>query len=158
MKPTNLTIISGGQTGADRAALDWAIAHGIPHGGWCPKGRIAEDGVIPDTYCLKEAPSAEYAQRTMWNIRDSDATLILSISPVLTGGSKRTLNYATELGKPCLHLVRGMDPALVADFLRRNVVQSLNVAGPRSSKEPEIYDFVIWVLNKVLNIETEQAP
>lgn len=94
----------------------------------------------------------------MWNIRDSDATLILSISPVLTGGSKRTLDYADKLGKPCLHLVRRMDPILVGDFIQRNVVQTLNVAGPRSSKEPAVYHFVLWVLNKALNIEVEQAP
>lgn len=146
-----LTIISGGQTGADRAALDWAIAHGIPHGGWCPKGRIAEDGVIQDTYRLREATSPEYPERTLWNIRDSDATLILSISPDLTGGSKRTLNYAIELGKPHLHLIRSMAPILLVDFLRRHRVQRLNVAGPRASKEPEVYDFVLWVLNEALS-------
>jgi Circularly permutated YpsA SLOG family len=150
MRPANLKIISGGQTGADRAALDWAIAHNIPHGGWCPQGRIAEDGVIPDTYSLKESPSPDYPQRTMWNIRDSDATLILSISPVLTGGSKRTLDYATELGKPCLHLIPGMNPTIVIDFLQENKVQTLNVAGPRASKEPQVYDFVVWVLSETL--------
>ncbi|MGI8605082.1 MAG: YpsA SLOG family protein [Verrucomicrobiales bacterium] len=68
MKP--IRIISGGQTGADRAALDWAIANGVPHGGWCPKGRLAEDGPIPDRYQLTETPTANYLQRNEWNVRD----------------------------------------------------------------------------------------
>src|SRR2546423_13574935 len=67
-------IVSGGQTGADRAALDFALAHKIPQGGWCPKGRRAEDGVIEPCYRLVETPSSRYSQRTAWNVRDSDAT------------------------------------------------------------------------------------
>jgi predicted Rossmann-fold nucleotide-binding protein len=74
-----ITIISGGQTGADRAALDFAIEHGIPHGGWCPRGRIAEDGPIPLCYSLRETPSRRYAQRTEWNVRDSHATVVFTI-------------------------------------------------------------------------------
>ena len=72
-------IISGGQTGADCAALDFAIEHGIPHGGWCPGGRLAEDGPIDARYQLKETPSANYTQRTEWNVRDSDGTVVFSI-------------------------------------------------------------------------------
>ena len=71
-------IISGGQIGVDRAALDWAIAHNIQHGGWCPTGRRAEDGIIPERYRLREAPGRNYQQRTKWNVRDSDATLIVT--------------------------------------------------------------------------------
>ena len=97
-------IISGGQTGADRAALDWAIANGIEHGGWCPQGRLAEDGVITAQYDLRETPKADYLQRTEWNVRDSDATVIISIAPVLTGGSLATKDLATAHQKPCLHL------------------------------------------------------
>jgi hypothetical protein len=74
-------IVSGGQTGADRAALDWALAHGVPCGGWCPKGRKAEDGPIDLKYSLKETPSESYIQRTEWNVRDSDATILFSIEP-----------------------------------------------------------------------------
>ncbi len=81
-------IISGGQTGADRAALDFAIARGIPHGGWCPRGRLAEDGTIPALYQLSETPGPDHAQRTEWNVRDSDGTVIFSIAPALTGGSR----------------------------------------------------------------------
>ncbi len=73
-------IVSGGQTGADRAALDFAIDHGIPHGGWCPRGRKCEDGTIADCYKLNETPSAEYPQRTEWNVRDSDGTVVFSMS------------------------------------------------------------------------------
>ena len=69
-------IVSGGQTGADRAALDWAIERGIPHGGWCPRGRRAEDGRIDRRYALRETPAHDYQQRTRWNVRDSDGTLI----------------------------------------------------------------------------------
>src|SRR2546428_7239726 len=96
-------IISGGQTGADRAALDFAIARGIPHGGWCPRGRLAEDGVISDRYQLTETPSANSAQRTEGNVRDSDGTVIFSIGPKLTGGSKQTAEFARQHRKPCLH-------------------------------------------------------
>jgi hypothetical protein len=87
-------IVSGGQTGADRAALDFAVAHGIPHGGWCPKGRKAEDGTIDQRYQMNETPSADYGQRTEWNVRDSDGALVFSISATLTGGSRKTLELA----------------------------------------------------------------
>src|SRR5229473_8136967 len=97
-------IISGGQTGADRAALDWAIENGVPHGGWCPKGRLAEDGRIDIRYQLQEAPSSGYPQRTEWNVRDSDGTVIFSIAPVLTGGSKQTVNLAMKHQKPLFHI------------------------------------------------------
>jgi hypothetical protein len=80
MKP--IKIVSGGQTGADRAALDWALAHNVPCGGWCPKGRKSEDGPIDPKYLLKETPLAAYLQRTEWNVRDSDATVLFSIAPV----------------------------------------------------------------------------
>src|SRR5215469_17702424 len=86
----HLTIISGGQTGADRAVLDWAIDRGIPHGGWCPRGRRAEDAPLESRYGLKETPSEDYAQRTKWNVRDSDGTVIFSLKPQLIGGSELT--------------------------------------------------------------------
>ena len=80
-----MKIISGGQTGADRAALDFAIDHGIEHGGWCPKGRWAEDGAIAERYPLKETPSADVAQRTEWNARDSDGTLVITEGAPVAG-------------------------------------------------------------------------
>src|SRR6478672_11962562 len=115
----NITIISGGQTGADRAALDFAIANGISHGGWCPRQRRAEDGVIPAQYSLRETPSTHYSQRTEWNVRDSDATVVFSIKPQLTGGTRLTLELANRLGKPVLLLNRdGDDAQSAADQLR----------------------------------------
>lgn len=145
-----ISIVSGGQTGVDRAALDWAIARGVPHGGWCPLGRRAEDGVIPDRYRLRETPSAEYAERTEWNVRDSDATLIVSIAPELEGGSRLTRTIAARHGKPCLHVARaGADAARVRDFLVRHGVRVLNLAGPRASKEPDAYAFTMELLESV---------
>src|SRR5438105_2044217 len=90
----DMKIISGGQTGADRAALDFAIARGIAHGGWCPRGRLAEDGRIEERYQLMETPSKDPIQRTEWNARDSDATLVFSIARQLTGGSRKTVELA----------------------------------------------------------------
>jgi len=98
-------IVSGGQTGADRRALDFAIERGIPHGGWCPRGRKAEDGSLNTRYRLRETPSSSYPQRTEWNVRDSDGTAVFSISPVLTGGSKKTVDLAHKHRKPVVHIV-----------------------------------------------------
>jgi hypothetical protein len=100
-------IVSGGQTGADRAALDWALSHNLPSGGWCPKGRKAEDGAIDSKYPLKESSSASYVHRTELNVRDSDATVLFSLAPKLTGGSKKTVDFAKKHNKPCLHLHSG---------------------------------------------------
>jgi len=145
-------IVSGGQTGADRAALDFAIDHGIPHGGWCPKGRLAEDGAIDPHYQLTETPSSCYSQRTRWNVRDSDGTLIFSIAARLQGGSKDTMDLARKLKKPVLHLWR--DDALDAPekalrrFIRDNKILVLNIAGSRGSTEPEVAAFVTQVLKR----------
>src|SRR3954462_12829698 len=111
-KRADITIVSGGQTGADRAALDWAIANGIRHGGWCPRGRLAEDGVIPDFYKLRETVSTEYAVRTERNICDSDGTVIFTVGEQWAGGSKDTAAIATRLKKPWMHLSRttAIDP------------------------------------------------
>ena len=132
-------IVSGGQTGVDRAALDAAIALGIAHGGWCPRGRLAEDGRIRRRYRLKETPSAIYAQRTEWNLRDSDGTLIINRGP-LDGGTWYTAQLAARYRKPLLilQLERRIDPARVRAWLRRNRIGILNVAGPRESKRPGI--------------------
>ena len=100
-------LVSGGQTGVDRAALDAALELGVPCGGWCPKGRKAEDGTVPDRYPLTETPSGSYSQRTRWNIRDSDATLVLSWGKP-TGGVLLTLNECRKVGKP--HLVIDQNP------------------------------------------------
>src|SRR3989304_5681242 len=94
-------IVTGGQTGVDRGALDAAIARGIPHGGWCPQGRLAEDGRIPDLYQIQENDSPDYTIRTERNVLDSDATLILCRGP-LSGGTLLTFHFAKQHQKPCL--------------------------------------------------------
>jgi hypothetical protein len=147
-------IVSGGQTGADRAALDFALEGGIPHGGWCPKGRKAEDGCLASHYQLEETPSSRYSQRTEWNVRDSDGTVIFSVAAQLAGGSKKTVAMAHEYGKPQLHILRrvnGRDAAEhLSRFLREHKIRTLNVAGPRASEEPEVYGFVKKVLSEAL--------
>jgi hypothetical protein len=139
-----LKIISGGQTGADRAALDWAIKRGFQIGGWCPQGRLAEDGPIADTYPLKETPTSEYAERTRWNVRDADGTVIFSIAKELSGGSLATKHFARQLHKPWLHLSRATrDPAnRLRAFVEKHQIHVLNVAGPRASVEPKVGEFV----------------
>jgi hypothetical protein len=145
-------IVSGGQTGADRAALDWAIERGIPHGGWCPKGRRAEDGPIDGRYQLNETPSANYVQRTELNARDSDATVVFSIGEMVTGGSRKTVELARKQGRPVLHLSRAssasVPDAALRCFIEEHGIKVLNVAGPRASKEPEVAAFVKEVLER----------
>jgi hypothetical protein len=152
-------IISGGQTGADRAALDFAIEHGIPCGGWCPKGRRSEDGPIPAKYKLEETPSRDYPQRTEWNVRDSDGTAIFSIAPVLTGGSLKTIRLAERHEKPVVHISRERDSEKAAEklasFIGGKKIRVLNVAGPRASKEPDVEAFVEWVLSRALRTESD---
>ncbi len=147
-------IISGGQTGVDRAALDWAISAGVKHGGWCPKGRLAEDGLIPSHYDLTETPSEDYAVRTQWNVRDSDATVIMSMHKTIAGGTALTQMLAVALGKPWIHVHAdtGIDQATrqVQDFLREHSVKILNVAGPRESEAPDLGRFVKDVLSRLL--------
>ncbi len=157
----NISIISGGQTGADRAALDFAIARGISHGGWCPRRRRAEDGIIPPQYLLRETPTTHYSQRTAWNVRDSDATAIFTIGPHVSGGTRLTLELAERLGKPTLHLsrVKAFDfdesatsaAATLKTFLDEYRVRILNVAGPRASQEPKIGAFVRAVLDRAFS-------
>jgi hypothetical protein len=141
-----MKIISGGQTGADRAALDVAMEKGIPHGGWVPKGRMAEDGAIPAYYRLTEMESESYPQRTEKNVLTGDGTLIISFGP-LSGGSALTENLAFRHGRPCLVLdlekTRAAEgAAAVENWLRQNRISVLNVAGPRASGEPRIYGAV----------------
>lgn len=150
MAGDGFVLVSGGQTGADRAGLDWAIAQDIRHGGWCPRGRKTEDGVLPDCYQLKETPASGYLQRTEWNVRDSDATLIFTLDDGLDGGSKRTAAFADRLGKPWLHVRPGVHPKYVARFLVRHGVKTLNVAGKRESVAPGIGELVRLVLSQAV--------
>ena len=149
-------IISGGQTGADRAALDWAIDNGIPHGGWCPAGRLAEDGAIHYKYNLWETSKADYLQRTEWNVRDSDATVIFSIKADLMGGSLATQKLADKHLKASLHLTSLQSPVENATqlrgFIRKHEIKVLNIAGPRASGEPELRSLVQTVLDELFEI------
>ncbi len=144
-----MKIISGGQTGVDRAALDWAIQHDIPHGGWCPRGRRAEDGTIPEKYQLEETPSDEYAQRTEWNVRDSDITLIFADSLPLTGGTLLTKELAERYHKPCHVQLNEENSVLLMSFLQKHQPQTLNIAGPRASAAPDIGAWVQRVLDAI---------
>jgi hypothetical protein len=163
-------IVSGGQTGVDRAALDAARAWGIPCGGWCPAGRGAEDGIIPDIYPLREtpvdpragAPADSHAERTRFNVRDSDATLIIAPAPCrdLKGGTRTTIDAARELAKPLLVIeldLGELDPGVLdpgeldfgvaplgealgrlGEWVGSEAVCVLNVAGPRESEHKGI--------------------
>lgn len=145
----NLKIISGGQTGVDRAALEGAIAHGLDYGGWCPCGGWAEDfptppGLLAHYPKLQETPSPDPAQRTEWNVRDSTATLILLRSEdwQRSSGTQLTQAIATQLGKP-LQIIN-LDEAITLDPLRAWLptlpeTPTLNIAGPRESESPGIY-------------------
>ncbi len=146
-------LISGGQTGVDRAALDVALAGELLIGGWCPKGRLAEDGIIPMIYPLLETPSPHYAQRTRWNVRDADATLVL-IRNVPTGGTALTIHTARRLHKPyrVIDLTTKPDPTAVASWISQAGMIVLNVAGPRESTCPGIYREAFDWLQEMLGI------
>lgn len=147
-------IISGGQTGADRAALDLAIKFDIPHGGWIPLGRKTEAGPLPMHYSLSEMKSSDYPKRTRQNIIDSHGTVIISRGQ-LSGGSKLTLTFSKVVGKPnCyLDLFRQdhFEAAMVLQsFILENQIEVLNVAGPRASSDPNIYHDVKSILESVV--------
>lgn len=147
-------IVSGGQTGADRAALDFAIRHNMPHGGWVPKGRRAEDGPLPRHYLLDEMPTTGYPERTKRNVIESDGTVIISYGRLI-GGSGLTRKYAIEHGRPWLHLdmahLSEEDAATTLKaWLGEHDVRVLNVAGPRASDNPHIYDVTLRVLELTL--------
>ena len=144
-------IISGGQTGVDRAALDVALELGILIGGWCPQGRRAEDGRIPRRYPLRETPSSRYGQRTAWNVRDSDATLILTVGPLTRGTAfthKLTHTYSRPVYVVDLAETRAVSP--VRRWLAKHKVRTLNIAGPRVSTVAGIDELAAKFLGKLL--------
>jgi len=145
-------IVSGGQTGVDRGALDAAIELGIEHGGWCPLGRIAEDGVIPAVYHLQESDSPDYPVRTEQNVIDSDGTLIL-YRVRLWGGTELTRRLAVKLKKPFLlvDLAQAVDLAAIRQWLVQNEIRVLNVAGPRESNYPDIGQAARYIIQRLLS-------
>ncbi|MBL8888855.1 MAG: putative molybdenum carrier protein [Planctomycetaceae bacterium] len=132
-------IVSGGQTGVDRAALAVAVFLEIPHGGWCPLGRRAEDGAIPACYDLHETESPNYAVRTEQNILDSDGTLILTRGRI-SGGTALTINLAKRMNRPFVvfNLSKEHHYNELREWAIKNQIRVLNVAGPRESSEPGI--------------------
>lgn len=141
-EPALHLVISGGQTGADRAALDAAREAGMPVGGRCPRGRRAEDGAIPDRYPLRETRSPDYGVRTRMNVRAADGTLVLNLGQ-LSGGTQLTVAYARKRNRPCLLVQLDAPghplPGHVVAWLESHAIRTLNVAGPRESKSPGIY-------------------
>lgn len=162
-------IISGGQTGADRAALNFALKFYMPHGGWIPKGRITEDGPLPDRYLLQEMPTASYPARTEQNVIDSDGTVIFSRGKP-TGDTDYTrqmvLGHKRQLLHIDLNLRSSYDAAhLLLSWIDLQHIKILNVAGPRASKDPAIYNDVFRILEMAHKIHgkgrignTERLP
>jgi len=154
-------IISGGQTGADRAALDFAVKYHIPHGGWIPRGRLTEAGRLADSYCLQEMSSRSYAKRTERNVLDSDGTLIVSHGK-LTGGSLLTRQYAKRYKRSWLQidLNNFTDDSshaakIVSKWIHEHAIKVLNVAGPRASKDADIYNGVMNLLEKAIHANSK---
>ncbi|HEY9419202.1 MAG TPA: putative molybdenum carrier protein [Candidatus Udaeobacter sp.] len=151
-----LKIISGGQTGVDRAALDVALRHGIKCGGWCPAGRLDEFGKIPDHYPIQELQGGGFTERTLQNVKDSDGTVV--IYPVeLRGGTQQTVRFCVDLKRrhQLIDASRvGTEDAaeLIADFVRKNKIDILNVAGPRQSEWPEGYAYASRALSAFLEL------
>lgn len=147
-------MVSGGQTGVDRAALDAALQCGAEAGGWCPEGRSASDGVIPARYPVKELPGARYRQRNRQNVLDSDGTAILYWGfPI--GGTELTLSLCIKEKKPYV-LIDAEELSIeraakkITGFISLRSVSVLNVAGPGADREPRAYDYTLAVVLSVL--------
>jgi predicted Rossmann-fold nucleotide-binding protein len=149
-----IKVISGGQTGVDRAALDVALELALPCGGWCPRGRKAEDGVLPAHYPLAETTTEAYAERTERNVLESDGTLVLVRGGRPSAGTALTIGLAREHSKPCLviDLARDASPKRIKDWIDENQIQILNVAGPRDSQAPGIYEQARALIRAVLEV------
>ena len=145
-----MKIISGGQTGVDRAALDAALKHGVECGGWVPAGRLDETGRIPDRYPVTELEKGGFDDRTRKNVEESDGTVIIHFGE-LSGGTEQTAHFCSGENKVC-RLINAKEHSaeeaanLIGDFVREHNIEVLNVAGPRKSEWPEGYDYALRVL------------
>ena len=154
-----MKIISGGQTGVDRAALDVALRHGIESGGWCPAGRLDEFGRIPDRYPVRELRTGGFTERTLQNVKNSDGTVIIHPGK-LTGGTEQTVQFCVWQQRPHLLVdasrVSSEDAArLIGEFVRKHKIDVLNVAGPRQSEWADGYDYAAFTLEAFANYEQE---
>jgi len=134
----NIKIISGGQTGVDQGALDFALDHGFECGGYCPKGRKSEKGTIPYRYPVSEIESEEYIDRTKKNVLESDGTLILMDETELQNGVLDTINLCKQFSKPFLQVDMGKKENELVHWLKINNIKTLNIAGNRESRNPGI--------------------
>jgi len=145
-------IISGGQTGVDRAALDFAIKYNISHGGYCPKGRLAEDGRIPSKYQLKETTSNQYQSRTKKNVINADATLIFHTGQLGTG-SKLTEKYCKEANKLYRVInINDFNIDKIKQFVNKMSIRTINIAGSRGSSSPGLSEQTIQTLEAIWEI------
>jgi putative molybdenum carrier protein len=157
-KVKRLKIVSGGQTGVDRAALDIALKHGMECGGWCPAGRLDESGRIPDRYPVRELRGGGFTERTYENVKDSDGTVVI-YSGELRGGTEQTVRFCVELRRPhqlidSANIASENAPQLIDQFVCDNQIGILNVAGPRHSEWTEGYDYVTHVLEIFLALRS----
>ena len=150
-----MKIVSGGQTGVDRAALDAAMENGIEAGGWCPQGRVAEDGIIPVNYPVKELPHSGYRQRTKRNVIDSDGTVVIYFGNP-SGGTKQTIAFSIQEQKP--HVLIDAEELSMEEasrtieiFIDQNSITVLNIAGPRAGGEPRAYTYAKKLMQSVLH-------
>ena len=151
-----MKIISGGQTGVDRAALDAAIKHGIDCGGWCPAGGLDEFGKIPERYPLQEMEQGSFAERTLQNVRDSDGTAII-FAGQLRGGTEQTATFCANEKRPHLLIDATKTSAeeaaqLIRGFVQDQNIATLNVAGPRQSEWAEGYDYAFRAIDLFLTL------
>jgi hypothetical protein len=156
LNPQSVKIISGGQTGVDRAALDVALKHGIECGGWCPAGRLDELGKIPDRYPVQELEAGGFTERTLQNVKDSDGTVVFYLGK-LAGGTEQTVRFCVQLKRPHELIDSSMISTegaakLIADFVHAKKIGILNVAGPRQSEWREGYDWAFRALGAFLKL------
>ncbi len=157
-----MKIISGGQTGVDRAGLDVALSHGIDCGGWCPEGRLDEFGTIPDRYPLRELASGSFTERTLQNAKDSDGTVVIYPGK-LYGGTEQTVRFCDELGRPhklidASKLTTEAAAKLILEFICNYNINILNVAGPRVSEWPEGYQYASQAFEAFLSKHCTRRP